>query len=64
MAISFVLLTPLLLASSPQQVTLPETTYNHTIQQQVGPSGDKVYFTGGGTQTFDYKGRPMDMDSD
>lgn len=61
------LLTPLLLASTPAQITLSENvTYSHQVQSQVGDDGTTSYktYTSNGTQTYDFNGRPNDADSD
>jgi hypothetical protein len=62
------LLTPLMLATTPASITLSENvTYSHEAQSQVGDNGpisQYKTFTAGGTQTFDYKGKPYDSDND
>ena len=62
------LLTPLLLATTPATITLSENvTYSHEAQSQVGDNGPISQirtFTYGGTQTFDYRGKPNDSDND
>lgn len=61
------LLTPLMLATAPATITLPETlTYDHNIQAQVGEAGEVSYSTSTqyGTQTYDYNGKPRDADND
>lgn len=61
------LVTPLLLASEPTKITLPNLTYDHASQTNVVNSGDMKtaqFRTFGGTQTFDYRGRPYDNDND
>ncbi|MBI1180821.1 MAG: hypothetical protein GC201_09705 [Alphaproteobacteria bacterium] len=64
MAISVALLTPMLLASSPAQVTLPDIKYDHTTQVQVGKSEAAAMPTFSGTQTFMPNGKPFDSDND
>ena len=62
------LLTPLMLATTPATITLSENvTYSHEAQSQVGDNGPISQFktyTNGGTQTFDYRGKPNDSDND
>ena len=61
------LLTPLMLATAPATISLPETlTYDHTIQAQVGADPEISYSTStlSGTQTYDYNGKPRDADND
>jgi hypothetical protein len=62
------LLTPLMLATTPATITLSENvTYSHEAQSQVGENGPISQFktfTSGGTQTFDYRGKPNDSDND
>ena len=64
------LLTPILLASSPIMVGAgePMSTYSHQSQSQVvegGASGNLwATSTFGGTQTYDWQGKPSDNDSD
>jgi hypothetical protein len=62
------LLTPLLLATTPATITLSENvTYSHEAQSQVdenGPISQVKTYTFGGTQTFDFNGKPNDSDND
>ena len=62
------LLTPLLLATTPPTITLSENvTYSHAAQSQMGENGPISQMrttTFGGTQTFDFKGKPNDSDND
>lgn len=60
------LLTPLMLATSPMQITNVEPfKYDHTTQQAVaGEFQTARTITMNGTQTFDYTGRPWDADND
>ena len=61
------LLTPLMLATSPMQITNVEPfKYDHTTQQAVAGEEIKTarMITFNGTQTFDYSGRPADADND
>jgi hypothetical protein len=65
------LLTPFMLATSP--ATLPEgpkAEYNHAQQRSVVDPNEKkqllawTTMTAGGTQTYDFSGKPYDNDSD
>lgn len=67
------LLTPLMLATAITTLSAPAFafSYDHDKQMNVLSDDNKVLayggvstFTGGGTQTFDIKGRPWDGDSD
>ncbi len=62
------LLTPLMLASTPATITLNENVvYSHESQGQVGENGPISQiktFTAGGTQTYNYQGKPYDNDND
>lgn len=60
------LLTPMLLASSPAKIDLPEMVYDHRSQTTVitGQYQEAQMRTWGGTQTFDFSGRPWDNDND
>jgi hypothetical protein len=64
MIISVALLTPMLLASSPSQITLPDAAYSHVTQTQTGGADTTSYTTYGGTQTFMADGKPYDSDND
>lgn len=61
-------LTPMLLASSPASITLPEMTYDHARQQSVvqGQVQQAQWRqpTYNATQTYDARGRPFDADND
>lgn len=65
------LITPLLLASSPVAVTLPDAlVYDHARQQAVVRDGEVTQTaqlrtrTSAGTRTFDRVGNPRDNDDD
>ena len=66
------LLTPLMLATAITTLSAPAFafSYDHDAQLNVSTTDNKILaygvqtFTGGGTQTFDMKGRPWDGDSD
>jgi len=65
------MLTPILLATSPITVGAgePVSSYSHQAQAQVfgeGSANGNRYPTNtfGGTQTFDHRGQPYDSDSD
>jgi len=66
------LLTPLLLATAITTLSAPAFafSYDHESQLNVTSEDNKVLayrastFTGAGTQTFDFNGRPWDSDSD
>jgi hypothetical protein len=60
------LITPLMLATAPATIEVPPTTYSHAAQGSMEPTGQfrTSTMTANGTQTFDYKGKPWDADSD
>lgn len=61
------LITPLMIATAPMQITNVEPfKYDHTTQQAVAGEFTTAqrFPTYNGTQTFDYKGRPSDSDND
>ena len=61
------LITPLVLATSPMAIIVPESaTYNHGTQQVESPSFQVAQrpITFNGTQTFGGDGRPRDSDTD
>ncbi len=67
------LITPLILATAPTVVTVPEVKYDHVLQvsrQVEVKAGQPVQVaqyrqpTYGGTQTYDANGRPRDNDND
>ena len=67
------LITPLILATAPTVVTVPEVKYDHVLQvsrQVEVKSGQPVQVaqytqpTIHGTQTYDYQGKPRDSDND
>lgn len=65
------LLTPMMLAVFSTTVVVPNvvSAYDHDKQVSVLETGEVLSynvstFTGGGTQTFDFKGQPWDSDSD
>lgn len=59
------LLTPLVIATAPIRVDVPEVAYNH--EQQVSVSlarADTTSLTWSGTQTYGPYGTPSDSDND
>ena len=56
------LLTPLVLATAPMAVTVPETQYSHATQGAAVET--TTNFTAGGTRTYDASGKPFDNDND
>ena len=61
------IITPLVLATSPTAVIVPETLkYSHETQQVEAPSFQVAQrpITFNGTQTFGGDGRPRDADTD
>lgn len=62
------LLTPMLLASPPAKIDLPEMSYDHRSQTTVitGQIQEAQFRprTWSGTQTFNFQGRPNDSDDD
>jgi len=59
------LLTPLMLATAPVRIEVPEGIYNHGTQMsEYGELTTAQRRTYNGTQTFSPYGRPQDSDSD
>ena len=60
------LITPLVLATSPMAIIVPDTnTYNHGTQMvAMNSTKDILSLTMNGTQTYGGDGRPRDSDSD
>jgi hypothetical protein len=58
------LITPIMLASAPMTVVLPESNYDHGSQVSTYKGGTKLALTLNGTQTYRFDGRPSDADSD
>ena len=59
------LLTPLMLATAPVRIEVPEGIYNHVSQiSEYGELTTAQRRTYNGTQTFSPTGRPQDADSD
>lgn len=60
------LLTPLVIATAPVRIDLPEIAYSHETQVSVARADVTGYGypTVSATQTFDGAGRPMDSDND
>ena len=60
------LITPLLLATAPMSIVIPEEMkYSHQTQQiEQSYTQMAAAPTWNGTRTYDYKGRPSDSDSD
>lgn len=63
------LLTPLMLATAPVEIKLPEPLqYSHEYQSHVLKEGQVAQYyprqTVNGTRTFDWQGRPNDSDND
>jgi hypothetical protein len=56
------LVTPIMIATAPMRIDVPENKYSHFTQT----TNTKVlaWSTYSGTQTFDYKGHPYDSDND
>jgi hypothetical protein len=57
------LITPLMLATSPMAIDVPESKYDHAAQVSVHKNL-KLAFTMNGTQTYRYDGKPSDADND
>jgi hypothetical protein len=58
------LITPLVLATAPMSITVPETQYSHKTQAaEIGVLHQRQP-TYNGTQTFGINGRPYDSDND
>jgi hypothetical protein len=57
------LITPLMLATAPMAIDVPESRYDHAAQVSVYKNM-KLALTVNGTQTFDFQGKPTDNDSD
>jgi hypothetical protein len=60
------LITPLVLATSPMAIIVPETAiYNHGTQMvALNSTKDTLSLTWNGTQTYGPTGRPTDSDND
>jgi len=64
------LLTPLVIATAPVRIDLPEVSYNHEQQVSIITARAETteygnpYGTFGGTRTFDFQGNPYDNDND
>ena len=59
------LLTPLVIATAPVRIDVPELSYSHEQQMSVSLASETTsYGTWNGTQTFDFQGRPHDADND
>ena len=60
------LITPIMLASAPMTIVVPEGNYDHGSQVSTYKSkaGMKLAATYSGTQTYSYNGRPYDSDND
>ena len=67
------MITPLILATAPAVVTVPEVKYDHLLQVskrvdvKTGRPVEVAQYrpvTFNGTQTFDYQGKPRDSDND
>jgi hypothetical protein len=53
------------LAAEPVCLNAPEGDYSHNSQTRVRKNADDtIMYTGGGTQTYNFQGRPSDNDSD
>jgi hypothetical protein len=57
------LITPLMLATSPMSIDVPDSKYDHGAQVSV-QKNLKIAVTMSGTQTFDVNGKPRDADND
>jgi hypothetical protein len=60
------LVTPLILATAPTTVIVQDTDkYSHQTQMIAKANiNDELSYTGGGTRTYDYTGKPWDNDND
>jgi hypothetical protein len=60
------LITPLVLATAPTAVVASEPIqYNHGTQMIAMNSAKDIFsYTGNGTRTYDFQGKPNDSDSD
>jgi hypothetical protein len=59
------LLTPLVIATAPIRIDVPEIAYNHETQVSVTVAkADIAGLTGAGTRTYDGFGQPFDADND
>ena len=62
-----IFLTPMLLAASPTMINLPGMIYDHAQQRTLAREGQQEAqqrTTYGGTQTYNFQGRPSDNDND
>jgi hypothetical protein len=57
------LITPLMLATAPVTVVVPESKYDHSAQVSV-QKNLKLAVTFNGTQTYMANGKPFDADND
>jgi hypothetical protein len=57
------LITPLMLATSPMTIDVPDAKYDHSAQVSV-QKNLKLAMTMSGTQTYNINGRPVDNDND
>jgi len=60
------LITPIMLASAPMTIVVPEGNYDHGSQVSTykTKAGTKLASTFSGTQTYGANGRPFDSDND
>lgn len=58
------LITPLMLATAPMAINVPESKYDHGSQVSIYKDGVKLALTLNGTQTYNFQGKPNDADSD
>jgi len=57
------LITPLMLATAPMAIDVPDTKYDHSSQVSVHKNL-KLSLTMSGTQTYNFQGKPFDNDND
>jgi len=63
--LDFEIMTPYNLSVEPLKIQFCGTDYSNVSQTRPIPPGiDPIMFTGGGTQTYNYQGRPSDNDND
>lgn len=58
------LITPLMIASAPIKIDVPQGTYDHAAQVSTYKEAQYRPPTWNQTQTYDFQGRPHDADND
>jgi hypothetical protein len=58
------LITPLMLATAPMTIDIPNGSYDHGSQVSTYNAKTRLAATFNGTQTYRYDGKPYDADND